>query len=222
MHPKLIHFLTAFLTPIVLLGFALRLLLSPLFLQIEYRMPGFPDDPYGLTREDRLRWAPFAVDYLVNREGISYLGDLRFDDGTPLYNERELSHMADVKGVTQGALNAFYFALAGLALLGLWSKRGDQWSAFRSGLKRGGRAMIWLAGILAAVVVVGMFIFPGLFWAFFEGFHAIFFEGDSWMFQYSDTLIRLFPLRFWQDAFLFAALIAVGGGVALVKGIKTE
>jgi integral membrane protein (TIGR01906 family) len=220
MHPKIIHFLTAFLTPIVLLGFALRLLLSPLFLQIEYRMPGFPDDSYGLTREDRLRWAPFAVDYLVNREDISYLGDLRFDDGTPLYNERELSHMADVKGVTQGALNVFYFALAGLALLGLWSRRGEQWSAFRSGLKRGGRIMVGLAGVLAVVVVVGMFIFPGLFWAFFEGFHAIFFEGDSWLFLYSDTLIRLFPIRFWQDAFLFAALIAVAGGLGLALGIK--
>jgi integral membrane protein (TIGR01906 family) len=220
MHPKIIHFLTAFLTPIVLLGFALRLLLSPLFLQIEYRMPAFPDDPYGFTREDRLRWAPFAVDYLVNREDISYLGDLRFDDGTPLYNERELSHMEDVKGVTQGALNAFYLALAGLALLGLWSKRGDQWSAFRSGLKRGGGIMVGLAGVIAVVVVVGMFVIPDLFWKFFEGFHAIFFEGDSWLFLFSDTLIRLFPIRFWQDAFLFAALIAVAGGLGLALGIK--
>ena len=82
--------------------------------------------------------------------------------------------------------------------------------------------MVWLAGILAAVVVVGMFILPGLFWALFEGFHAIFFEGDSWLFLYSDTLIRLFPIRFWQDTFLFAALIAVGGGLALAYGIKTR
>lgn len=220
MHPKLIFPLATFLTPIVLLGFALRLLLSPLFLRVEYQMPGFPDDPYGFTRADRLRWAPFAVEYLVNREGISYLGGLRFDDGTPLYNERELSHMEDVKAVTQGALNVFYLALAGLALLGLWSKRGEQWSAFRSGLKRGGGIMVGLAGVVAAVVAVGMFLLPGLFWSVFEGFHAIFFEGDSWLFQYSDTLIRLFPLRFWQDAFLFAALIAVAGGLGLAYGLR--
>ena len=108
-------------------------MLSPLFLQVEYNMPGFPEDNYGFTKEDRLRWAPFAVDYLVNRADISYLGDLKFDDGTPLHNERELSHMHDVKGVTQGALNVFYFALAALALIGLWSKRGEQWQAFRQG-----------------------------------------------------------------------------------------
>ena len=222
MHPKLISPLTAFLTPIVLLGFALRLLLSPLFIQIEYHMPGFPNDPYGLTRADRLRWAPFAVDYLVNREGISYLGDLRFDDGTPLYNERELSHMEDVKNVTRGALNVFYGALAGMALLGLWSKRPQQWTAFRQGLKRGGGIMVGLAGAVGVIVLVGMFLIPDLFWAFFSGFHALFFTGDSWLFEYSDTLIRLFPMRFWQDTFLFAAAIAVLGGLGLALGIKNK
>jgi hypothetical protein len=144
MPPKLTYLLTALLTPIVLLGFALRLLLSPLFLQVEYRMPGFPADEYGFTRADRLQWAPFAVDYLVNNEGISYLGDLRFANGKPLYNERELSHMVDVKRVTKGALNIFYSALAALALLGLWSKRGEPWQAYRQGLKRGGWLMIGL------------------------------------------------------------------------------
>ena len=222
MHPKLILFITALLTPIVLLGFALRILLTPLFLQVEYHMPGFPADEYGFTREDRLRWAPYAVDYLTNREDISYLADLRFDDGTPLYNERELSHMKDVKNVTRGALNVFYGALAGLALLGLWSKRPQQWQAFRQGLKRGGWMMVGLAGAVGVIVLVGMFLIPDLFWAFFSGFHALFFTGDSWLFEYSDTLIRLFPMRFWQDTFLFAAAIAVLGGLGLALGIKNK
>lgn len=216
----IISWLITILTPLVLLGLVLRLLLSPLFLQVEYRMPGFPVDTYGLTRADRLRWAPFAVDYLVNNEEISYLADLRFDDGAPLYNERELSHMADVKRVTKGALNIFYGALTALALLGLWSKRGEPWQAYRQGLKRGGWIMVGLAGAIAAVVLVGMFLLPNLFWAFFTGFHALFFEGDSWLFLYSDTLIRLFPLRFWQDTFLWAAGIAVAGGLGLALGIK--
>ena len=220
MPPRLTHLLTSLLTPLVLLGLALRLLLSPLFLQVEYRMPGFPADTYGFTRADRLRWAPFAVDYLVNNADISYLAHLRFDDGTPLYNERELSHMADVKRVTKGALNVFYGALAALALLGLWSRRPQQWQAFRQGLKRGGWIMIGLAGAVAVVVLVGMFLSPDLFWTFFEGFHALFFEGDSWLFPYSDTLIRLFPICFWQDTFLWAAGIAVAGGLGLALGIK--
>lgn len=214
MPPKLISLLTSLLTPLVLLGFALRLLLSPPFLQIEYRMPGFPADEYGFTREDRLRWAPYALDYLTNREDISYLANLRFDDGTPLFNERELSHMDDVKRVTQGALNVFYLALTGLALLGLWSRRGERWQAFGQGLKRGGGIMVGLAGVVAGVVLVGMFLLPDLFWAFFSGFHALFFEGDSWLFAYSDTLIRLYPIRFWQDVIIF-----IMGGSALASGL---
>jgi hypothetical protein len=42
------------------------------------------------------------------------------------------------------------------------------------------------------------------------------------LFLFSDTLIRLFPLRFWQDAFLLAALIALGGGIALGLGLRTK
>src|SRR5215211_9549720 len=109
--------LVALIVPIALIGLGLRLLLSPLFLKLEYNMPYFPPDEYGFTKEDRLKWAPYALDYLVNSEDISYLGDLKFEDGTPLYNERELSHMEDVKRVTQRALRVWYISLALLALL---------------------------------------------------------------------------------------------------------
>jgi uncharacterized membrane protein len=63
---------------------------------------------------------------------------------------------------------------------------------------------------------------PDVFCNFFSGFHSLFFEGDSWLFLYSDTLIRLFPIRFWQDVFLWAAVIALGGGIALALGLRTK
>src|SRR5215213_11449317 len=110
--------LVAILVPIALIGIGTRLLLTPLFLQIEYNMPYFPPDEYGFTKEDRLKWAPYALDYLVNSADISYLADLKFDDGTSLYNERELSHMDDVKRVTKGALNVWYSVLSLLIVLG--------------------------------------------------------------------------------------------------------
>jgi integral membrane protein (TIGR01906 family) len=210
----------AILVPIVLLGLGLRALLMPTFLQVEYNMPYFPPDEYGFTKEDRLKWAPYALDYLVNSADISYLGDLRFEDGSPLYNERELSHMDDVKRVTQGALNVWYSSLALLTLLGIWSWRGDWMQAFRLGLMRGGWLMVGLGGVIGLIVVIGILVNPNVFWNFFAGFHSLFFEGDSWLFLYSDTLIRLFPLRFWQDAFLIAAFIALGGGFGLGLGFR--
>jgi integral membrane protein (TIGR01906 family) len=213
--------LVALLVPIALIGIGLRLLLSPLFLQLEYNMPYFPPDEYGFTKEDRLRWAPYALNYLLNNADISYLGDLKFDDGTPLYNERELSHMDDVKRVTQGVLRVWYVSLALLLVLGLWAWFGGWWQAYRFGLMRGGWLMIGLAVTVGLIVVVGIAINPNVFWNFFAGFHSLFFEGDSWIFRYSDTLIRLFPIRFWQDTFLLAAVIALGGGIALALGLRS-
>ena len=215
-----LSWIVTLVVPIALIGLGLRLLLSPLFLQIEYNMPYFPPDEYGFTKTDRLKWAPYALDYLVNNEDISYLGNLKFNDETPLYNERELSHMDDVKRVTQGALRVWYSSLAVLLVLGVWAWFGSWWPEYRLGLMRGGWLMIGLAVTVGLIVVVGMVINPDVFWNFFAGFHSLFFEGDSWLFLYSDTLIRLFPIRFWQDAFLWAAVIALGGGVALALGLK--
>lgn len=212
--------LITLLIPFVLIGLAIRVLLSPLFYKTEYSMPYFPPDEYGFTKTDRLKWAPYAVDYLLNDEDISYLGDLQFDDGTSLYNERELSHMKDVKRLTQGALRGWYLSLAVLLALGVWAWSSGWWDTYRLGLMRGGWLMIGLAVTISLIVVVGIALNPNVFDVFFAWFHSLFFEGDSWLFLFSDTLIRLFPIRFWEDAFLWAAVIALGGGVALAFGLK--
>lgn len=218
----LLSWFVAILIPLALIGLGIRILLTPLFLKIEYNMPYFPADTYGFTKADRLKWAPYALNYLVNSADISYLGNLKFDDGTPLYNERELSHMSDVKQVTQGALKVWYLVLALLIGLGIWAGARNEGPAFHQGLMRGGWLMVGLAVVVGIIVVIGIVINPDVFWNFFAGFHHLFFTGDSWLFLYSDTLIRLFPLRFWEDAFLFAAIIALGGGVALGLIFRTR
>ncbi len=217
-----LSYLTSLFIPIALIGTALRILLSPLFYNIEYRMPYFPVDEYGMTQQERLEWAPFAVEYLVNGADISYLGDLKFTDGTPLYNERELSHMEDVKGVVLNALGAWTISLILLAVLAFLANRGNWMPDFMNGLRRGGMWMIGLAVALGLVAGVGIVLNPNVFWQFFTLFHQIFFSGDSWLFYYSDTLIRLFPIRFWQDAFLAAAILALSGGAWLAFGLRPE
>ena len=210
-----LSWLTTLLTPIFLLGLGLRILLTPLFYNVEYRMPYFPPDSYGFTQADRLHWASYAVDYLLNNADISYLGDLTFEDGSPLFNQRELSHMHDVKVVTKGALRVWYAMVILLIGLGTWARYGNWWQAYRQGLMRGGWLMIGL------VVVIGLFGAVA-FWQLFTLFHEIFFQGNSWLFEYSDTLIRLFPLQFWQDAFLWIGVISVGGALGLALGLKSK
>jgi integral membrane protein (TIGR01906 family) len=217
-----LSWLVTILIPLALIGLGVRVILTPLFLQMEYHMPYFPADDYGFTTEDRLHWSQYAWDYLLNNADISYLGDLKFDNGQSLYNERELSHMQDVKRVITGSMRLWYLSLALLLALGVWAWFGGWWDTYRLGLRRGGWLMVGFAATIGLIVVIGIAVNPNVFDEFFTGFHQLFFEGDSWLFLFSDTLIRLFPIRFWEDAFLWAAIIALGGGIALGLALKPK
>jgi integral membrane protein (TIGR01906 family) len=215
-----LSWIAAIAVPVALIGLAVRLVLLPSVPWLEYHTPGFPPDDYGFTTQERIHWAGYAWSYLVNSSDISYLGNLTFPDGKPLFNERELSHMHDVKRVITGAFEAWYVSLAVLALLGLWAWRTGSWGSYRLALSRGGWITIGLSAVIGTIVLVGMLMDPDVFWSFFAWFHSLFFTGDSWLFAYSDTLIRLFPIQFWQDIFLGAAVIVLAGGLALAFGIK--
>lgn len=209
---KVLSRFISLLLPVALTFLGVRLLLTHTFPEIEYRMPGFPSDEYGFTLQDRLQWSRISIDYLLNNAHISFLGDLSFPDGAPLFNERELSHMLDVKNVVQPVLWVGYGIWFLVLGIGFWARFGGWWPVFVRAIWHGG----WLT--VGMVVVIG--IFAGIsFWQFFTVFHELFFTGDSWLFLYSDTLIRLFPMRFWQDAFLFAGALDVIGGLALGLGL---
>jgi len=209
--------LTAILIPVILIFISVLFLLTPLFLTLEYRMPGFPADSYGFSLKDRLKWANLAQKYLLNDAGVEFLENLTFPNGTALYNEREISHLQDVKKVVKPVMRigfGSWILIFGLALL---SYRGKfKWDpVFIKGLRFGGWITIGLLGLIGAFAIIS-------FWNFFTIFHGLFFKGDSWLFFYSDTLIRLFPMRFWQDAFTLVGIITFGGSLAIIIGIKTK
>jgi integral membrane protein (TIGR01906 family) len=209
---RILAWLVTLLLPLALTFLGQRLLLTHAFLEVEYRTPGFPADDYGFNLQDRLKWSKVSVDYLLNNADISFLGNQTFPDGSALFNQRELSHMQDVKRVVKPVLwfgwATWFFVLA----IGLWARFSGSWPEYLRGLRRGG----WLA--VGLVAIIG--IFAGVsFWQFFSLFHELFFSGGSWLFEYSDTLIRLFPLPFWEDAFLFAGVLDVLGGLALGLGL---
>lgn len=202
------RWMISILVLVVLVLGAVRFLMTPIFVRLEYRMPNFPPDLYGFSMDDRLRWAEVARQYLLNDAGIEFLADLSFEDGTSLYNQRELRHMVDVKKVVKTSLFVLYGSAAFLILAGIWSWRSDWWSGYRAALSRGG----WLTvGLIGAVILLVLVSFN----TFFVSFHRVFFEGDTWLFRYSDTLIRLFPIRFWQDAFILVGGLALIGGLLL-------
>jgi uncharacterized membrane protein len=53
---------------------------------------------------------------------------------------------------------------------------------------------------------------------FFTLFHQIFFAEGTWVFLWSDSFIRLFPLTFWFHAFLFVG-VATLAQAALIAAV---
>jgi integral membrane protein (TIGR01906 family) len=193
---KVVFFVILLSLPLVIVIGSIRLILTPLFLEVDYRLPGFPADPFGFSFSERMSFARLSSEYLINTAGIEFLADLKMGNGQPLYNQRELSHMLDVKNLTQIVLKVWY-GLAGLffvVLFYLW--RTGSLGVFWKALAGGG----WLTIGLVAVIILGVLI---NFDALFTGFHRIFFSGDTWLFYVNDSLIRLFPERLWTDVFYF-------------------
>jgi len=204
--------LVTLLVPVALVLAAVRLLLTPAFIQVEYRRPFFPPDPFGFTTAERLHWAELARQYLLNDADASFLTNLRFANQQPVFNQREIRHLEDVKAVVRGALWVGYVSWAVLVGLGVWARRRGRpwWDAYRAAVARGG----WLTLFMMLAIGVTVLVAFGPFFVFF---HRLFFEGDSWLFAWNDTLIRLFPEQFWVDAFLAVAGLSALAAWALTR-----
>lgn len=212
-----------FSVPFLLTLLGVRMVMTPLFLHLEYHRAGFPEDSYGFTRQDRLAYGPYAVNYLLNGEDIAYLGDLRLPlskcIGAPagegqdcaMFNINELRHMHDVKVVTTYAyISAFSVGIGASIAAGLLWRSAQARQHLRTALRNGAVLTLTLiASIIIAALVSWDF--------FFTSFHTLLFESGTWRFAYSDTLIRLFPEQFWFDAAItIGALAAIGAALLLL------
>jgi len=206
---KILGWLVSILIPFVVLMISIRLLITPMYARIEYRLPGFPEDTYGFSLEDRLRWSGPSIDYLVNSEDITYLESLAFEDGEPIYVASELSHMEDVKSVVTEMRIALVGMMVVILVINILAvKNGWQKDVYFS-YERGG----WITiSLIVAILIFVLLSFDQLF----NWFHQIFFESGTWRFYTSDTLIRLFPMRFWRDSFIFVGALSLVVGVLLV------
>ncbi len=208
--PRFVHALIVLALPLALLTTSLRITTGHWLVRWEYSKADFPPDPYGLTTAERTRLAEVCVDYLVTGARIDLLGELEIG-GEPAFNQAELQHMVDVKRVLWRLLGAG--VAAGLAVVGgvaILTARA-RWRA-RAPVALLGGSLLTL-GLLAGVGALMLTQWD----VFFTGFHELFFPPGTWTFPYSDTLIRLYPVRFWQDVggvivgLLVAQAVAVGG-----------
>lgn len=131
------------------------------------------------------------------------------NNAMPLYNERELKHMDDVQVVFEffwTAWKAISILIGILILLTLFLTKN--WNSSTTALKIGEFVTAGLIATIGFLAIVG--------WdTWFLWFHKLFFSAGSWTFNYSDTLIRLFPQKFWMDAVFTVSGLSLAGGLLI-------
>jgi integral membrane protein (TIGR01906 family) len=189
--------------PIFLSFGTIRTLININFPALEY--PRLAPDRYGWTPAQRLALAEGTLAFLQRWEPadeVAYLLEGLLDPNTavPIYNEREIKHMLDVKNLTDavqtGAWLATIVVIGGLGIL-LWQPTTRP-LAYQA-LYIGGLTTVAILALIAMLIVVA--------WGFFfQTFHELLFPPGTWSFYYTDALIRLFPEQFWFDVGLILSL----------------
>ena len=196
-------------TPIFVVN-AFRLLATDTFVRHEIDRGGFPPDRYGLTTPERQRLALIGLhSILPGGDGITLLEKATLPDGSPAFDTRELRHMRDVRSLLGAAYTAQLAALVAILALAIALHRSRRWrSVVPWGLLLGSLLTIGIAVLAVPVILLG---FDG----FFLRFHEIFFNGDTWRFSETDTLLRIYPETFWRDTAQLAAAIVVAQAVVV-------
>ena len=170
----------------------------------------------GLAQPELEKAATGLTSYFNSGEANISLTVIK--DGKPfeLFNQREVIHLKDVKGLIRldywVLLGTLIYALAYAGVSLFWRRR-RYWQRLAWGMVGGG-------GItLALMLAMGLGILLNFDQLFLQ-FHLFSFANELWQLDPArDYLIMLFPGGFWYDATLFCALATVGlaiilGGVA--------
>jgi integral membrane protein (TIGR01906 family) len=199
--------LIAAVVPPVLVVNAFRVLATDSF--VRWELDRIPPDLYGFTDDQREALALTGLRSIrPGTEGVTLLERATLPDGSPAFDGRELTHMRDVRRLFGAALRLQLVVLFSVAVLALALARTRLRTVVPTGLLAGALATLGIAVLAVPMILLG---FDG----FFTRFHEVFFAGDSWRFSTADTLIRLYPERFWEDVSRLAAAIAVGQAIVL-------
>jgi len=151
----------------------------------------------GMSQDDLSRVTAEMLDYLNDVPGASFQDITATIDGEerPVFNEREITHMVDVKRLYSMVRFArglsWVVATACIVLLLIWMRTG----AFT----RLSAAYLITGAVLIAGGLLIWLLTRNNFAAFWDRFHRIFFTNDLWILDpRTDLLIRMVPEEFFS------------------------
>jgi integral membrane protein (TIGR01906 family) len=205
-----LRWLIALAMPVFIVLLCLRIVWNPWFVRWEYGKPDFPLDTYGFTNEQRigyvLQWMDYYNSSISPAAGAEAFAALRLP-GTdqPLYSSYEVGHMVDVRLLTDKLWRLL--PVAGVIVVG-----GLLLLLIPRGTRPDGYAALFVGGLISTMLLLAAILFVLLSWrTFFITLHDVFFPPGTWTFDWSSTLIRIFPDRFWFDA----GVLLVGGALVI-------
>ena len=203
----LLSILVAVATIVLIIGLSVVVFLNPMWV-------GFEQDRSGA--EQATGYSSVQTHDVTN--GV--LSDLvlgppafaQMVDGSPVFSDRERSHLADVRSV----FSAFgiLVLLAAFVLVGArLVARGAPW--YRRAIGLG-------AVVLFGAVIVGGIVSLVAFDQAFEVFHELFFAGGTYLFDpATDRLVQLFPIQFWEETtFALGLLLLIVSTIVAWLGLR--
>ncbi len=176
---------------------------------VTYWTPGYYEreySKYNVTEDVHMEMDDLLD---VTTEMMAYLRGNREDlhvptivDGQPreFFNDREIAHMEDVRGLFVGAL-VLRLLKADIALVVP-------------------RSVCWGTGLFFAIICVLGLVISTDFTKYFVIFHHIFFNNDLWLLDpATDLLINIVPEPFFVDTASYIALV-FGISVAVIFGVS--
>ena len=166
----------------------------------------------GLAEVELEKAATGLISYFNSDEEYISLTVIKDGELFVLFNQREVGHLKDVKGLIWldcwVLLGTLIYALGYVGVSFFW-RRKKYWHQLAWGMFGGSGLTLILMLALGLGTLLG-------FEQLFHQFHLISFTNELWQLDPAkDYLIMLFPGGFWYDATVFCALATVGMAVVL-------
>jgi integral membrane protein (TIGR01906 family) len=187
--------LLAIATAFVILGVSIAPFLTPVWIRGEQARAGTSVPGYSGTAVDDATGSTVSA-LLVGGDFTFLVG------GTQFFDDREVSHMQDVRRVF-GDLAILILVSAGVLVVAFARARGGARQALWRAVGVGARG---LAVAMAAIGILSVVAFD----AAFQLFHELLFPAGSFSFDpATERLVQLFPDQFWSDTALALGVVAI-------------